>query len=161
MSKDIAPRGEEGKSELREILVRLLDATQKAEDFISRYKDAGYAEHQALMEINLLNSEPYFRELMRGFHCAMRDLQILGRNNLEAQYVVRQMLLIDHRTSIERIQHALVRASQVVKRYFATHPEKNPWKRPSWTLTTIIIAAGYIHYWWWIYRGKKRIDDQD
>ena len=161
MKKTIAPRGEEKNPGLLEILTRLLETAQKAEDFISRYREAGYSAHQSLMEINLLNSEPYFRELMRGFHCAMRDLQTLGRNNLEAQYVMRQMLFTSRNTGIESTRHALLRASQVAKRYLAAHPEKKPWKRPGWTLATIIIVAGYAHYWWWVYRGKKRVDDQD
>ena len=161
MKKTIAPRGEEKNPGLLEILTRLLETAQKAEDFISRYREAGYSAHQSLMEINLLNFEPYFLKLMRDFRCAMRDLQMLGRNNLEAQHVVRQMLFTSRNTGIESTRHALLRASQVAKRYLAAHPEKKPWKRPGWTLATIIIVAGYAHYWWWIYRGKKRIDDQD
>lgn len=154
MRKKIAPRGEKGKTELREVLVRLLEAAQKVEDFISRYKEAGYADHQDLMEINLRYLEPYFLKLMKDFHCAMRDLQILGRNNLEAQYVVRQMLFTSHNTSIERIRHVLMRVSQVTKRYLTTHLGKKEWKEPGRIFSMILYPVACFDFWWEGYAKK-------
>ncbi|MCR4281327.1 MAG: hypothetical protein NUV88_03290 [Candidatus Kaiserbacteria bacterium] len=155
MSKKLAPRGEKEVSELRDVLVRLSEAAQKVEDFISRYKGAGWAANQALMEKSL-NLEPCFRGLMKDFHCAMRELQILGRNNLEAQYVVRQMLFDSRSTSVQRILYALLRASQVAKRYLATHPEKKEWEEPGRIFSMILYLSACFDFWWGGYAKKEK-----
>lgn len=155
MSKKLAHLGENKVPELREMLVRLLETALKASEFISTYVEAWQRSDQELMRINLRDHEPYFKELMKDFHCAMRNLQILGRNNLEAQHVVRKMLLIDRGANIQRVRYALLRASQVAKRYLATHPEKKEWEEPGRIFSMILYLAACFDFWWGGYAKKE------
>ncbi len=34
-------------------------------------------------------------------------------------------------------------------------------RTPESVLAMIVIVAGYVHYWWWVSRGRKKVKNDD
>lgn len=173
MSKKIAPRGENGKPELREVLARLAKVTEEAAGFLSRYFEAWESSDHAEMQANLWHGEPHFAELMENLHRAMEDAWALADKNRDAWYFVYTVPPISRRNSdMKYVRRALEVTSMVASFWLATHPVENDGfltravgylldKASDKTVVTIAVIALYIHYPWWVLRGKKRIDEND
>jgi hypothetical protein len=174
MDAKIASSGEERQLELREVLVRILRAANEASRFASNKLDGCSPAEKAELAKDLWNGrEPHFTWLMESFHRAKSDAWTLADKNRDAWYFVYEVPPITRRNSDTRyVRQALIITARVSNDWLSVHPEvKIPLlerlmgrllsKRLGVIIATLITMARYIHYWWWVFRGKKIADEND
>lgn len=171
MSKKLAPRGEGDVPELRKVLARVAETADEAAGFVLRYLEIWGSSSRGEMETNLWYGESHFAELIEAFHCAMIDLNAVADKNPEAQYLVSKIPLISRwDTDIGYIKRVLEISSGEASEWLAAHPVEKmsllDWvidhltsRPPGVLLATAVIVAGYIHYGWWVFRGRKRVEE--
>ena len=176
MSKKLAPTGEEKRLELHEVLAKVAEAATKAAGFLSEYFKAWEFSDQELMRKNLQYREPYFAELMEGFHCAMENAWALADENREAWYFVYGVPPVSRRNSdIRYVRRALETTSRVANRWLAAHPvqkdsifisaveyliDKTPDRFWLWYALFLMPLFECIRHPWLALRANKREEEK-